>query len=95
MIDINKIKNSIAIVGKEYPIKRVDLFGSYADGTYNQESDIDLLVEFKTPSVSLLTLSGLKYRLEEIIGLDVDIIHAPLTEGALITLGEVIPVYES
>ena len=95
MVDRNQIENSIVIVAQEYPIKKVDLFGSYANGTYGQDSDVDLLVEFKTPSVSLLTLSGLKYRLEEIMGISVDIIHAPISVDALITVGKVIPLYES
>ena len=95
MINRKQIENSIAIVAKEYPIKKVDLFGSYASDTYNQDSDIDLLVEFNTPSVSLLTISGLKHRLEEIIGISVDIIHAPISENALITIGEVVSLYES
>jgi len=95
MVDRNQIENSIVTVAQEYPIKKVDLFGSYANGTCDQDSDVDLLVEFKTLSVSLLTLSGLKYRLEEIIGIPVDIIHAPISADALITVGKVIPLYES
>lgn len=41
------------------------------------------------------TISGLKYRLEEIMGVPVDIIHAPISEDALITIGKVVPIYES
>jgi predicted nucleotidyltransferase len=31
---------------KRYPISEMALFGSYARGDYNEESDIDILVDF-------------------------------------------------
>lgn len=35
---------------RKYGVKRVGLFGSFANGTQNKKSDIDLVVEFKKPS---------------------------------------------
>ena len=32
-----------------YGVKRIGLFGSYANGTYTEASDIDIIVEFETP----------------------------------------------
>lgn len=43
--------------------------------------------------VSLLTLSGLKIQLEEILGLGVDIIHGPVREDDLIEVGKVVELY--
>ena len=34
MITIDQIKQEIQTVAEEYPIKKVELFGSYADGIY-------------------------------------------------------------
>lgn len=51
----NEITNSVKEAAKEYPIKRVVLFGSYANGSFNENSDVDLIVEFDTEHVSLLT----------------------------------------
>lgn len=31
---------------KKYPISEMGLFGSYARGDYNEQSDIDILVDF-------------------------------------------------
>ena len=31
---------------KSYPISEMGLFGSYARGDYNEQSDIDILVDF-------------------------------------------------
>lgn len=95
MLSIEKIKKGINTVAVEYPLKKVELFGSYAEGTNKEESDIDLLVEFVAPAVSLLVLNGLKYKLEEILDVEVDIIHGPLKEDAMISIGKVVPVYES
>ena len=33
----------------EYGVKRIGLFGSYANGTPNEQSDVDVVVEFERP----------------------------------------------
>ena len=53
---IDDIKNRIVTVLKDYPVKKVVLFGSRALGTNRDDSDVDLIVEFTEP-VSLLVLS--------------------------------------
>lgn len=93
MLSEQQIKDSVSIVAKEYPIKRVDLFGSYASGNNHQNSDVDLLVEFHTDRVSLLTLNSVKYRLEELLGTDVDLIHGPLPKDSMIKVDRRIPLY--
>lgn len=93
MLSEQQIKDSVSIVAKEYPIKRVDLFGSYASGNNHQNSDVDLLVEFHTDRVSLLTLNSVKYRLEELLGTDVDLIHGPLPKDSMIKADRRIPLY--
>ena len=92
MLSEQQIKDSVSIVAKEYPIKRVDLFGSYASGNNHQNSDVDLLVEFHTDRVSLLTLNSVKYRLEELLGTDVDLIHGPLSKDSMIKVDRRIPL---
>ena len=93
MLSEQQIKDSVSIVAKEYPIKRVDLFGSYASGNNHQNGDVDLLVEFHTDRVSLLTLNSVKYRLEELLGTDVDLIHGPLSKDSMIKVDRRIPLY--
>ena len=44
MIDPEKILSEIKIVLKPFGIEKIILFGSYAYGTPNRNSDIDLLV---------------------------------------------------
>ena len=93
MLTISQIIIAAKEVAKEFPIKKVTLFGSYANGTNNSESDVDLLVEFITESVSLITLVSIKYRFEELLGVDVDVIHAPLDENAMIVPEKEIEIY--
>lgn len=94
MLSLNQIKSAVAEIVSVYPIKKVSLFGSYAEGTATDDSDIDMLVEFVSPSVSLFTLMDIKYAIEGKLHKDVDIIHAPLEENALIKPTKVIEIYE-
>ena len=64
-----------------------------ADGRERADSDVDLLVEFSSPQVSLLTLNSLKYKLEELLEADVDLVHGPLPEGSMIEIGRRISLY--
>ena len=93
MLTMQQIADSVQIASKEYPLRKVELFGSYADGRNTPQSDVDLLVEFAQPQISLLTLSALKFRMEELLGTDVDIIHGPLPEGSLLEVDRRIPLY--
>ena len=94
MLTINDISNGVQKAVRNFPVKRVSLFGSYADGNQQEESDVDLLVEFMTEGVSLFLLSDLKQRLEDELATTVDLIHAPLLEEDLITIRKVVNIYE-
>lgn len=94
MLSIPMIQEAVKKIAPEYSIKTVTVFGSYAEGTANKDSDVDVLVEFMMPAVSLLTLTSLKYRLESELNTNVDVIHGPLGKDSMITLGKVVPVYE-
>ena len=93
--DLEYLKDNITEVIKDYPVKRVVLFGSRARGDNKVDSDVDLLCEFNTPYISLLTLSGLKIDLEEKLGLPVDVIHGPISKNSLIEIDKEVPIYES
>jgi predicted nucleotidyltransferase len=70
---INQIKKKIVPILKKNDVKRASLFGSVIRGEATEESDIDLLVEFKGEK-SLLDLAGLKIELEELLGKKVDVL---------------------
>lgn len=73
MPDINEIKKIVVPIAYSYGVKRVYLFGSYAKGTANEKSDVDLLVE-KGKSMSLLKLSGMRQMVQEALNLSVDLV---------------------
>jgi predicted nucleotidyltransferase len=83
----------VSEVAARFSLKKVSYFGSYAEGWASEESDLDLLVEFDRPHVSLLTIAGLKHSLEDELQVQVDVIHAPIPEGALIEIGKAVLVY--
>lgn len=92
--EIDEIKHAILKVSCEYPLKKVKLFGSYADNKANDDSDIDLLVEFNNNEITLLTLTGLKYRLEDLLGINVDIIEMPVPEDSILQIERTMDLYE-
>jgi predicted nucleotidyltransferase len=51
------------------------VFGSVARGDYDNQSDIDFLVDFE-PSRSLIDVAGLILDLQEILGVPVDVVEA-------------------
>ena len=94
MLTHEKICLAVAQAVKAHPIKRVSYFGSYADGAATSESDLDLLIEFHKPRISLFVLSAIKLDMEALLNVPVDVIHAPLSKDSLIEPKEVILAYE-
>ena len=93
MLTVQKIEDCVRVASREYPLRKVELFGSYASGKNTAQSDVDLLVEFMQPRVSLLTINAMKYRLEELLGTDVDIVHGPLPSDSMLEIDRRIPLY--
>lgn len=89
---LEMIQKAVLTLIPDYPVKRIVLFGSRASGTGREDSDVDLIMEFSEP-VSLLTLSMIKIHLEELLNLDVDIIHGPIQETDLIEVDKEIELY--
>ncbi len=73
MRDIHEIQKIVVPIAHSYGVKRLYLFGSYAKGTANEESDVDLLVEKGKP-MSLLKLSGMRQMVQEALDLSVDLV---------------------
>lgn len=83
--DIEIIKRKVLPILKHYRVKRAALFGSYARGEANKNSDIDILIEFND---SLLTLVRIERELKKSLGRKVDLltyngIHSLLKERIL------------
>ncbi len=46
---LDKLKELKPVLASEYSVKEIGLFGSFADETASENSDIDLLVELSQP----------------------------------------------
>ena len=66
--------DNIEVLRQEFGVAHLDIFGSVARDEAGTESDIDILVEFLPDArISLFEFSGLRIRLEEIVGIKVDL----------------------
>lgn len=93
MLGIKAIQAAVKDAAQFYPVKRVELFGSYANGTANEKSDVDFLVEFEQSPISLLKISGFQQTLSELLQLDVDIVELPLDKNSDLKLNRTVCVY--
>lgn len=74
-MDIKKIKEVAVPILRQYGVEKAAVFGSYARGDQNQDSDIDILIEYapnarKTLLVRARIINELKNALQR----DVDVI---------------------
>ncbi|MDR1328002.1 MAG: nucleotidyltransferase domain-containing protein [Oscillospiraceae bacterium] len=86
------IVNAAQKAAGEFPLEKMSYFGSYANGKATEDSDLDILVEFAEPAVSILTVIRLKRFLEEELKKNVDVIHAPIPDGAIIEIEKTVSV---
>ncbi len=70
---IEKLKEKILEKLIEHEVKRASLFGSIVREEMTDESDIDILIEFRGTK-SLLDLARLKIELEEVLKRKVDVL---------------------
>lgn len=57
----------------KYGVTKSDLFGSFARGDYNDQSDVDVLIDLPK-NMSLFGLATLQSELKENLGRDVDVV---------------------
>lgn len=70
---INILKTDKQFLKDNYGVVTIALFGSYAKGLENSESDVDFFVEFKQPSYSVLM--GLYAYLEQKLNSKIEIVR--------------------
>lgn len=59
---------------RNFGVKRLGLFGSFARGRPHQDSDVDFLVEFDPGRKSFDAFMGLAFFLEELLGRRVELV---------------------
>jgi predicted nucleotidyltransferase len=80
-ISLEEIRHAVGSVCGGRPIKRVELFGSRATGSFNASSDVDLLMEFDADAkIGLFELGAIREDLAEQLGVDIDIVSRKAVE---------------
>ncbi len=79
------LKKELPYFASEYGVRRLGLFGSYAKEVQNEESDVDIIVEFDRP-IGLKFIELAEY-IEKILGKKIDILTPDGIKG--IRLGRV------
>jgi hypothetical protein len=70
---IEELAKNIIPLLRDGGVIEASVFGSFSRGEDKPESDLDLLVRYKE-NVSLFDVSGLKFELEELLGIKVDLV---------------------
>ena len=89
---IEDIKKAVLEIVELYPISRVTLFGSRANGSARPDSDVDFIIEFSKP-VTLITISQITETLENLLQTNVDVIHGPVRETDLLEIDKEVELY--
>lgn len=82
MLTVEEIKSAVVECLPKNFIDKVYLFGSYARGEADENSDVDLHIYTKN-HCGLLTLSGYRVDLVEKLGVEVDMVFNKLPEKSI------------
>lgn len=89
VLGLDEITERVTPIAKKYNLRAVYLFGSYARGEANHESDIDLLIDSTGSTVKgLFDMGGLYNELCQACGKSVDVVTTntldqPMTKSRL------------
>lgn len=78
-IIVQQLREKYPYLTSEYGVKRIGLFGSFAQGTADEASDIDMIVEFQRP-VGFKFIEFVEY-LEQLFGREVDVLTPAGLQG--------------
>ncbi len=78
---LSKLRELKPALNKDYAVKEIGLFGSFSDDSYNENSDIDLLVELERPIG--WKFFSLELYLEEIFGRKIDLVTKNALKGQI------------
>ena len=90
---LTEIKEKIEPILKDAGITKSGIFGSYVRGEANENSDVDILVDFPT-GTTLFDVAKLRYKLEDALSKPVDIVGYKNIKPALkeYILSEQVPI---
>ena len=75
---IDEIRRKAVPIAKKYGVKRLSLFGSYARGEADEQSDVDFLIE--RGKIVGIEYFGFVYDLEDEFGCHVDVVTTGISD---------------
>ena len=75
---IDEIRRKVVPIAKKYGVKRLSLFGSYARGDADDQSDVDFLIE--RGKIVGIEYFGFVYDLEDELGCHVDVVTTGISD---------------
>jgi hypothetical protein len=71
----SKLERLKPVLQRKYRVKSIGIFGSFARGEQNKNSDVDILVEFSKPNtIDFFDFVDLEDFLSEKLGIKVDLV---------------------
>jgi len=77
-----KINKTMPLIKAKYHIKQLGIFGSFVRNEQNEESDVDILVEFESP-IGFFDFVRLEKQLSEILNKKVDLVSKKALKPAI------------
>ncbi len=71
----DQIRTALPELRQQYGVKDLWLFGSYVREEQNEISDLDVLVSFENPNLSLIEFIQLEQKLSELLGVQVNLVE--------------------
>lgn len=79
---IERLHSELPRLREQYAVRSLGVFGSYARGEQNAQSDLDVLVQFSnTPG--MLKFLALERDLAQLLGVTVDLVHKDALKPAI------------
>ncbi|MDR1065327.1 MAG: nucleotidyltransferase domain-containing protein [Oscillospiraceae bacterium] len=78
MLTLETIRDKAKPIAEKYNVVSLDLFGSYAEGTADENSDADFLALFAASVPSIFKVMGFREELSRSLGMPVDVVTLPL-----------------
>jgi predicted nucleotidyltransferase len=75
----NVVRNYLNKIGNQIPVRKAILFGSYAKGTFDEESDVDLAI-FSEYFEGTSRVEGITYLLLNAMDYDIDLEPVAFTD---------------
>lgn len=76
---VELLRENQSYLAAEYGVKKIGFFGSYAKGTFDETSDVDVIVEFDRP-IGFKFVELTEY-LEQLLGSKVDVLTPAGLDG--------------